>query len=134
MDNKFVKMSELVDKTFTVEKVWPYKWKFWDNVAKKMLVSDTYVAQHRKVYGVVTDLGTVDMSATNVGNMLEGVSKDGISTIIGATFHVKSNGKTGMEIRYYINPAKPEPKPIEEIDPTDYSTQDNEDLLASIPF
>ena len=114
MESKFVKMSDLVDKTFRVEKVWPYKWKFWDNVAKKMLVSDTYVDQHRKVYGVVTNLGTVDMSATSLGSMLEGVSKDGQSNIIGASFHVKSNGKAGMEIRYYINSAKPEPKPIDE--------------------
>lgn len=126
MDNKFVKMSDLVDKTFTVEKVWPYKWKMWDSVAKKMLVSDTYVAQHRKVYGVVTNLGTVDMSATNLGNMLEGVSKDGQSNIIGKSFSVKSNGKTGIDIRYYINPA------VKQVS-VDEDMEDEIDL-SSIPF
>lgn len=104
--SNYIKMSDLVDKEFTVLSVKPFAWKMWDKVAKKMLVSDTYVAQHRKVYGVVTDKGTVDMSANNLGNMLESTSKDGQSSIIGKTFHVKSNGKTGMDIRYFINPVR----------------------------
>lgn len=127
-------MSALVDKDFTVQKVNGYKFKKWDDVAKTMLVSDTYVAEHQKKWEIETDKGKMDVSQSQLGTMLESVSKDGQSNIIGKSFHVKSNGKTGMEIRYYINPAKPEPKPVEEIDPTDYSTQDNEDLLNSIPF
>ncbi len=130
----YTKMSALVDKNFTVQKVNGYKFKKWDDVAKTMLVSDTYVAEHQKKWEIETDKGKMDVSQSQLGTMLESVSKDGQSNIIGKSFHVKSNGKTGMEIRYYINPAKPEPKPVEEIDPTDYNTQDNEDLLASIPF
>ncbi len=130
----YTKMSALVDKNFTVQKVNGYKFKKWDDVAKTMLVSDTYVAEHQKKWEIETDKGKMDVSQSQLGTMLENVSKDGQSNIIGKSFHVKSNGKTGMEIRYYINPAKPEPKPVEEIDPTDYNTQDNEDLLASIPF
>jgi hypothetical protein len=134
MEKKYIKMSDLVDKEFTVEKVWPFKWKMWDNVAKTMLTSDTYVKDHRKVYGVVTDMGTVDMSATNLGSMLEGTSKEGSANIIGKTFYLKSNGKTGIDIRYFINPVFKKEPVVENTDPTDYSAQDNEDLLASIPF
>lgn len=105
---KFVKMSELVDKDFTVEKVWGYKWKKWDNVAKTMLTSDTYVPEHSKKYDVDTDKGKLDVSATQFGSMLEGVSRNGEANIVGKTFHVKSNGKSGMEIRYYINPVRTE--------------------------
>lgn len=105
-DKKFTKLSELVDKDFTVEKVWGYSYKMWDNVARQMLKSDTWVEGHRKVYDVDTDKGKMDVSATQFGNMLEGVSKDGQANVVGRTFHVKSNGKTGMEIRYYINPVR----------------------------
>ena len=125
---KFVRMSELVDKDFTVEKVWGYKWKKWDNVARQMLTSDTYVAEHSKKYDVDTDKGKLDVSATQFGSMLEGVSQNGEANVVGRTFHVKSNGKTGMEIRYFINPvrdAKPE-KPVEQ----DEDTID----LSDIPF
>ena len=125
---KFVRMSDLVAKDFTVEKVWGYKWKKWDNVARQMLPSDTYVAEHSKKYDVDTDKGKLDVSATQFGSMLEGVSQNGEANVVGRTFHVKSNGKTGMEIRYFINPvrdAKPE-KPVEQ----DEDTID----LSDIPF
>lgn len=106
MDKKYTKLSALVDKDFTVEKVWGYKFKKWDNVAKTMLVSDTYVPEHSKVYDVDTDQGKMDIRATQFGNMLESVSQNGEANVVGRTFHVKSNGKTGMEIRYYINPVR----------------------------
>jgi hypothetical protein len=107
-DVKYIKLSDLVDGEFTVEKVFFPQYKMWDNDAKKMLVSERWEQGYRKIYGVVTDKGTLDMSASQIGNMLEGVSKGGEAKIVGRTFKVKSNGKTGMEIRYYINPTKEE--------------------------
>lgn len=117
MDKKFTKLSELVDGIFTVEKVWGYKWKKWDNDAKKMLVSEQYEKGFRKIYGVETDKGSLDLSAGQMGNILESVSKDGKADIIGRTFSVKSNGKTGIDIRYYLNAVKghvPHPDATEE--------------------
>jgi hypothetical protein len=46
------------------------------------------------------------MSSAKVGEMLESVSKFGESSIVGRVYNVKSNGKTGMDIRYFINPER----------------------------
>jgi hypothetical protein len=106
MDKKYVKMADLVDNEFTVESVGLAKYVAWDNDNKRFLTEDNWFKGASKKYPITTNLGTVDMSATNVGNMFEGVQHAGQSNIVGATFNVKSNGKTGMEIRYFINPVK----------------------------
>ncbi len=103
MDKKFVKLSELVDDSFTINKVWGFQWKLWDNENKKMLTSETPVRGYKKVYAVDTNKGSLDLSASQLGQILELFHKNGSSDIIGATVIVKSNGKTGMEIRYYLN-------------------------------
>lgn len=108
MEQKYVKMSDLVDQDFTVVTVRPFKWVAWDNENKKFKTEDNWFQGASKKYPVETDKGIVDMSATNVGNMLEGVMHAGAADITNVTFHVKSNGKTGMEIRYYINPVRHE--------------------------
>ena len=107
MENKkFVKLSDLVGDRFTIVKVGKFSYKKWDNDNRKMLVSDTWVNGYNKVYQVETDRGYVDMSSAKVGEMLESVSKFGESSIVGRVFNVKSNGKTGMDIRYFINPER----------------------------
>lgn len=106
MEKKFTKLSALVDQDFTVEKVYGFDWKMWDATSNRMLVAETYEKGYRKMYGVETDKGKLDLSAGQLGNMLEGVSKNGEASIVGRTFHVKSNGKTGIDIRYYINPTR----------------------------
>lgn len=116
MENKkYLRMSELVDSDFTVESVGPYKFVAWDNEAKKFKTEDSWFQGASKKYPVTTDKGIVDMSATQLGNMLEGMQHAGQSNIVGATFHVKSNGKTGKEIRYWISPVRvaPTPKPTD---------------------
>jgi len=100
----FAKLSELVGSTFKVEKVWGYSWKKWDNDAKQMLKSETYQEGFRKVYQVDTDKGKLDLGSGQLGSLLEGVFKNGVADLNDKTFEVKSNGKTGMDIRYYFNP------------------------------
>ncbi len=129
MDKKFTKLSELVDNTFTVEKIWGYKFKLWDNELKKMLVSETYEKGYRKIYSVDTSEGSLDLSASQLGQMLESVFKNGSSELTGRTFSVKSNGKTGIDIRYYINPTKDAPKKVVD-DVTDPDEISKEDLDA----
>jgi hypothetical protein len=102
----FIKMSDLVDKTFKVEEVGRFVYKFWDNDQRKMLTSETWQSGYNKVYRVTTDKGILDVSASKLGEMLESVSQNGQSSVVGRVFSVKSNGKTGIDIRYYINPAK----------------------------
>lgn len=128
-EKRFTKLSELVDNTFTVEKIWGYKFKLWDNELKKMLVSETYEKGYRKIYSVDTSEGSLDLSASQLGQMLESVFKNGSSELTGRTFSVKSNGKTGMDIRYYINPTKDAPKKVVD-DVTDPDEISKEDLDA----
>lgn len=107
MENKrFVKLSDLVNERFTIVKVGKFNYKKWDNENKKMLVSESWVQGYNKIYQVETDKGYVDMSSAKVGEMLESVSKFGESSIVGRVFNVKSNGKSGMDIRYFINPER----------------------------
>jgi|GEM_PF-3890784 len=101
MDTKYVKLSEV--ESFTIQKFWGYKWKKWDNDEHKMLVSDKYEQGYKKTYQVDTNEGKMDLSAGQVGSLLEACVKDGVSDLNNKTFSVKTNGKTGMEIRYYLN-------------------------------
>jgi hypothetical protein len=131
MDKKFVKLSELVNDTFTVEKAWGYTFKMWDNDTKKMLTSDTFQQGYRKIYSVDTDKGKLDLGSGQLSSLLEAVYKDGKADINGRTYEVKSNGKTGMDIRYFFNPIKVESRSKEpEID----EIYDNPINLDDIPF
>jgi hypothetical protein len=128
----FTKLSDLVNGTFTVNKVYGYKWKMWDNNEKKMLVSDVWQKDYRKVYQVETDKGTLDMSASQLGVLLENVVKDGQANLNGQTYQVKSNGKTGMDIRYFFNVVRDsEPKPEPKLEP---SNEPDDFNIDDIPF
>lgn len=105
----YTKLSNLVDDQFTVQKVFGYKYKMWDNEQRKMLISETWVKDYRKMYTLDTDKGTLDLSASQMGNLLESITKDGRADINGRSFSVKSNGKGGMDIRYYLNAVKDAP-------------------------
>jgi predicted Zn-dependent protease len=100
---KYIKKQDLVGVAFTIKKVWPAQWTMWDNVARTMSKSDVPKKDHSKTYNVVTSEGTVGISAHMLGNFLEAVQSNGQSSIIGATFRLATNGKTGMEVRYFIN-------------------------------
>lgn len=103
----FTKLSALVNNNFTVVAVGGFRWKKWDDVSKTMLVSGSYEKDYRKLYQVETDKGMLDMGTGQIGNLLEAVFHDGKADLIGRTFYVKSNGKTGMDIRYYFNTTDP---------------------------
>lgn len=127
----FVKLSDLVDNTFTVEKAGGYNFKMWDNENRKMLISDKYVQGYRKIYTFTTDKGVLDLSSSQVGALLEAVYQQGAADLNGKSFEVKSNGKTGMDIRYFFNPVKLDKKaePEEEDDGLDDPID-----LSDIPF
>lgn len=128
----YTKLSNLVDDTFTVNKVFGYKFKMWDNEQRKMLISDSYVQGYRKMYTLETDKGTLDLSASQLGNILESVTSDGRADINGRTFSVKSNGKSGMDIRYYINATKD--APAAPVKPVDTNNDDEAFDMSQIPF
>lgn len=100
----YKKLSELVDSDITIKSVDLPKFVAWDDVNKKYLTDNNWFKGAQKKYPVTLDGGSiVDMSGSQIGSMLEGVMHAGQADIIGATFNVKSNGKTGQEIRYFLN-------------------------------
>lgn len=130
MDKKFTKLSELVDNSFTINKVWGYQFKMFDPQTKKMLVSDKWEKGYRKIYSLDTNKGSLDLSASQLGQILELFHKNGSSDIVGATINVKSNGKTGMEIRYFFNPDYNADRVIETDNSSDEAPVSKEDLDA----
>lgn len=103
-ETNYTKLSALVGQSFTLLKVDRVRYKMWDNGSKKMVAQDSYFDGSKKVYETDTDKGRLDLSAGQLGQLHAAVSKDGISDLNGQTFEVGSNGKTGMEIRYYFKP------------------------------
>lgn len=114
MDKQYTKLSALIDQDFTVESVMGFVFKKWDDGNKKMLTSDEWQEGYRKLWQVSTDRGLLDLGDGQMGNLLVGVMHGGKADIVGRTFHVKSNGKTGMDIRYYLNPVKEAQEPLPE--------------------
>jgi hypothetical protein len=102
----YIKLSNLVGEKMTIEKVWGYKFKMWDQPTNKMIVQDSWFKGARKVYEVDTDKGKMDLGQGQIGTLLELVMRDGVADLNQRTFEVKSNGKTGMDIRYYFNPVE----------------------------
>lgn len=128
----YVKLSELVGDQFTVEKVWGYKWKKYDQDQKKMLVAKRYEPGYRKVYDVDTNKGKLNLGTGQIGSLLEVVFKDGVADLNGKTFEVKSNGKSGMDIRYYFNLSR-EVKPLADVE-LNGRDPEFESLIEEIPF
>lgn len=128
---KYTKLSALVGDEFTVEKAYGYQWKKWDAQSSRMLLSERYEEGFRKVYTLDTDKGKLDVGSGQLSSLLEAVYKNGEANIVGRTFSVKSNGKTGMDIRYYFNaqPQREVQKIDEVVEPTDEPID-----LDSIPF
>lgn len=100
---EFTKLSNLIGESITVQSVPSFAWKYWDNQNKKMLTSDNYQQGYRKLYQVVTDRGQLDLGTGQLGSLLEAVFDKGKADLIGKTFYIKSNGKTGIDIRYYFS-------------------------------
>ena len=109
----YTKLSNLVNGEFTVIKAWGFGWKKWNDQANKMEISDTYKEGFRKVYQLDTDKGTIDLGSGQLSSLLEAVYRNGVANLNGRTFTVKSNGKTGMDVRYFFNAIK-ETQPVGE--------------------
>lgn len=106
----YTKLSNLVNDEFTVVEAGGWTFKRWNNEARRMEVSEQYQEGFRKMYTIKTDKGTLDLGSGQLGNLLEIAYYKGTADINGKTFAVKSNGKTGMDIRYFFN-LKREQKP-----------------------
>lgn len=119
MEQKYTKLSALVGDTFTIERVSEYQWKRWNQAEGKYEKSDTYQKDFKKTYTLETDKGLLDLSQGQLGTILETVSYKGEASLPGKTVQVKSNGKTGMDIRYFFNAVSSKKEDVED-NPFDY--------------
>jgi hypothetical protein len=122
---------------FTVNKVFEYKWKLWIEAEKRWVVDENYFEGGKKKYklGVTVNgsQGYLEVSQNQLANMLEAYHNDGSSSIIGCDFTVKTNGKDGMDIRYYINPSYGQKKVVANVPtPSGYQPQET-NVMQSVP-
>lgn len=117
-ETTYIKLKDLVGQTVTIEKVFPPKWVKWDDTQGKYVMAHGPEKGFQKKYTADTNKGRVDFSSSQVGQMLEAACDDGRSDLNGTYFAIKSNGKSGMEIRYWFNfieqDQSHEPEPFEE--------------------
>ncbi len=93
---------------FTIKSYKGKQWKKWDTENKKMLSSETYQQGYRKMHSFILDNGDIlELSNDQTGQMLVGCLEAG-KALAGMTFEAKSNGKTGLDTRWFINVARKE--------------------------
>lgn len=100
---QYTSLSKLVDQQFTVEEAYGFEYRKWDQASGRKLRSDKWEEGFKKEYDVKTDKGNMSLSQGQLGQLLTSVYSKGEANIVGKTFHVKTNGKSGMEIRYFLN-------------------------------
>lgn len=125
-DKKYTKLSDLVNGDFTILKVWGFKYKSWDNATSRMISEDQWFEGSRKMYQVDTDKGKLDLSESQLGSLFVKVQRQGKSDVNNLKVIVKSNGKSGLDIRYYLNPDKYQRSGVEPVKQTEseYSIED----------
>lgn len=105
MDTQYTTLSKLVNDTFIITGCKGWTWKKWDNENKKMLLSMNWAEGYRKMFTFITSKGQLDLSEGQVGQILARAfnNKELSAKLSGAEVAVKSNGKTGMDIRYFLS-------------------------------
>ena len=101
---KYTKLSEVGE--FTYINYVNHAFKKWDTEQKKMLSVQRPEAGYSLKYTVKTDKGLLDLSesqlSTMLGKVFNRIDRER-SDLRNAKFAVKTNGKTGMELRYFFN-------------------------------
>ena len=93
-------------KEFTVNSFSKKYWSFYDETktgAEAFVKSDDYIKGYSAKYTFkVNKDDLLDVSQSQLGQMLVGVF-EAQTNLMGSKFLVKTNGKEGKEIRYFIN-------------------------------
>lgn len=137
----FKKISEV--KSFTIEKIVKVYFERWNEQEGKYEKSDVYQQGFSQKYLIETFDSLLPLSKDQLQQCLIAcLNLDGTANIIGKSFSVKTNGKTGKEIRYWINKMSipqdiPTQMPEISQDKPNYTVEKEEmtpEEIASIPF
>lgn len=111
---KYVNLKDL--KTMTPVKFVKKFWRRFDEATNKFEMSDDYKEGYSIRYQLeLDDQSSLSISQDQFGQMLVATFSGDKSVINGHTFSVKTNGKTGKDIRYFINLAQKQQVDPEEI-------------------
>ena len=102
----YTSLKALVGSKFTVKAINGYTFKKWDNDEKKFLEVDVPTKGYPKKYSLATDKGILEVGTGQLGTMLEAALEGGAANLIHKTFAIESNGKSGIDVRYYFNLVK----------------------------
>lgn len=142
----FKKLADI--KSFTIEKIVKAYFERWNDNEKKYEKAETWQEGFTPKWLIETPEFMLPLSKDQVSQALMASFKlDGTSNIIGKSYLVKTNGKSGKEIRYFLNEMRiqqdipmflpEEEKELEKMG--EILAKDSEDVptkeeLAQIPF
>lgn len=99
----FVKLSALVGSTFVITTNQGFKYKMWDSANNKMLVSKTPKKGYFKDFALETNKGLLNLRSGQLGSIFAECLDGLTASLENKTIEVNSNGKTGVDIRYFFN-------------------------------
>lgn len=97
---------------FTIKSYKGKNFVFWNATEKKMLKSETWIKDYKAQYQFELDNGDIlSLSKDQTGQMMVNALEVG-KPLAGLSFEAKTNGKTGLDTRWFINLSKASPSPI----------------------
>ena len=98
----FKKISEV--KSFTIRKIAKTYFERWNDTEKKYEKSEVWAEGFSPKWLIETPEYFLPLSKDQISQCLMSSFKlDGTSNIVGKSYTVKTNGKVGKEIRYFLN-------------------------------
>lgn len=119
MNTNYVKLSGVTE--FLLEELVGTQYFKWDQVTNKPQRSQEWFEGGKKQYVLNTDKGQMTVSQGQFSQILLAAFDGATSEPVGKTFTVKTNGKSGLDLRYFIDLKKGQ-APVEEVN------------MESIPF
>ncbi len=99
---QFKKLADI--KSFTIQAIVKSYFERWNETEGKYEKSETWAEGFSPKWLIETPEFMLPLSKDQVSQALMASFKlDGTSNIIGKSYQVKTNGKTGKEIRYFLN-------------------------------
>lgn len=102
-DSKWINTKDLIGTTFHVNDVAKRQFRMWDDSEGKYSFSDTPKKGYSPFWKLTLDDGDWSASGGQYSQLLLACEDGGMADVLGKTFSCESNGKSGMEIRYFFN-------------------------------
>jgi len=100
-EQQYVNTKDLVGKSFHIQDVSPRQFRMWSE--NKFVYSDTPKKSYQAFWKITLDQGSWSASGGQYSQILLAAEKEGMSDVLDKTFYCESNGKTGMDIRYFFD-------------------------------